>query len=171
MPGTVPCVVAIASLALGGGQHPAAITYATERRAGLRVSQLALNGEVELDPQPVGDTRPVPPEMAASYKATWRTVPDPVVIEGLKAAGIFWFIGGETVPGALRKRVHLDPQVSDRRQAELICKWAIEGAGGDPSDLELSLPNTEMIRLGVEAIRRHNREEAVARGGTSANSS
>jgi hypothetical protein len=158
----MPTVAVSASMVFGGSQHPTAITYATERRASLRVAGLGLDAEPELDPQPIGDARPVPPATSATYKATWRTVPDPAIIEKLKVAEIFWFEGGPTLPGSSRKRLYLDPKVGDERQAELICKWAIEGAGGDPSDLEVSLPNAERIRLGVEAIRRLNREEAVS---------
>lgn len=159
----LPAAAVGASMMFGGSQHPAAITYATERGAGLRVAQLGLDTESELDPQPIGDARPVPPATAATYRATWRTVPDRAIIEKLKAAGIFWFEGGPTLPGSSRKRLYLDPNVGDERQAELICKWAIENAGGKPSDLEVSLPNVERIRLGVEAIRRLNRKEAESR--------
>lgn len=159
---SLPTVAVSTSMIFGGSQHPAVITYATERRAGLRLAGLKLAAESELDPQPIGDARPVSPATSATYKATWRTVPDPAIIEKLKVAEIFWFEGGPTLPGSSRKRLYLDPNIGDERQAELICKWAIEDAGGDPSDLEVSLPNAERIRLGVEAIRCFNREEAVS---------
>jgi hypothetical protein len=157
----LPTLAVSTTMVLGGDVHPAAIPYATERRVAVWTSKLQLDGEAELDPQPVGDSRPVPPDTAATYKATWRTVPTEAILENLKKSGVLWFVGGPTLPGSSRKRVHLDPKVGDRRQAELICRWAIERAGGDPSDLELNLPNAERIRLGVEAIRRFEREEAV----------
>jgi hypothetical protein len=160
LPRAVPTVAVSASMVFGGSQHPAAITYASGRRSGLRVAGLEFDAETELGLQPISDARPIPPATSATYKATWRTVPDQAIIERLKVAEIFWFEGGPTLPGSRRKRLYLDPNVGDRLQAELICRWAIEDAGGDPSDLEVSLPSTERIRLGVEAIRRFNREEA-----------
>lgn len=156
-------------MVLSGDVHPVAIPYATERRPAAWASKFQLDGEAELDPQPVGDSRPVPPETASTCKATWRTVPTEAILETLKESGVLWFVGGPTLPGSSRKRVHLDPKVGDRRQAELICRWAIERAGGDPSDLEVNLPNAERIRLGVEAIRGFERGEAIGELSASVN--
>jgi hypothetical protein len=149
-------------MALGGAAHPVAIPYGTERRVAAWVGKLEFHAEGELNPLPVGDSRPLPPESSATYKATWRTVPTEAILERLKASGVLWFVGGPTTPGSSRKRVYLDPKIGDRRPAELICRWAIERAGGDPADLVVALPNAERVRLGVEAIRQLKREEATS---------
>src|SRR6185312_5103968 len=115
-----------AAMMLGGISHPVAVPYATEWRVAARTGKLEFHAEGEIDPEPVGDSRPVPPETSGTYKATWRTVPTDAILEKLKASGVLWFVGGPTTPGSSRKRVHLDPKVGDRQQAELICRWAIE---------------------------------------------
>lgn len=155
----LPNVVVSASIVLGSGSHASTTVYATERKTAFRINGLGFDGQAELDPESIAEPRPVSPVATAMYKATWRTVPDPAIIQRLKEEGIFWFEGGPTEPGSSRKRLHLDPKIGHRRQAELICKWTIQRAGGDPSDLTVELPNTERIRRGVEACHRFDRQE------------
>lgn len=161
----LPSTVVSASMVLGGGPHASTIVYATERKTAFRVSGLGFDGQTELDPESIAETRPVSPMTTATYKATWRTVPDPAIVRRLKEEGIFWFEGGPTQPGSSRKRLHFDPKIGDRRQAELICRWTIQRAGGDPSDLTVELPNIERIRRGVEACRRFDRREVESPSG------